>query len=230
MENFKDRFEVLHLELDDDVGFDFPPLLNEEYEEEDDHFRAAEEGIVNPFLLVSSKYYAFKRDLAEYLISGWKNDVLIQPDIIMELNDNFFLHKEGMPIELWRKGCLKKLARFKREFTLQRTVNEGDRLFTTKQPNCIVPYIEEWPSIVRNAHFVDGFHLSVDDTMAKIGEQKWLIGSNIQGIPKPFIDEMVKTCGGCGFGDQSTHTSGEGRFFRQYTEHHKILVANRKNL
>ena len=33
--------------------------------------------------------------------------------------------------------------------------------------------------------------------MTKIGEQKWLIGSNIQGIPKPFIDEMVKTCGGC---------------------------------
>ena len=228
MENFEDRFEVLHLESDNNVGFDFPPLLNDEYEEEDDHFRAAEEGIVDPFLFVSSKYYAFKRDLAEYLILGWKNDVLIQPDIIMELDDNFFPHKEGMPLELWRKGCLKKLARFKRGFTLQRTVNEGDRLFSTKQPNCIVPYIEEWPSIVRNAHFVDGFHLSVDDTMAKIGEQKWLIGSNIQEIPKPFIDEMVKTYGGCKFGDQNTHTSGEGRSFRQYTEHHKIPVVEQE--
>ena len=55
MENFEDRFEVLHLESDDDVGFDFPPLLNDEYEEEDDHFGAAEEGIVDPFLFVSSK-------------------------------------------------------------------------------------------------------------------------------------------------------------------------------
>ena len=154
--------------------------------------------------------------------------MLIQLDIIMELDDNFFPHKEGMPLELWRKGCLKKLARFKRGFTLQRTVNEGDRLFTTKQPNCIVPYIEEWPSIVRNAHFVDGFHLSIDDTMAKIEERKWLIGSNIQGIPKPFIDEMVETCGGCKFGDQSTDTSGEGRYFRQYTEHHKIPVAEQE--
>ena len=120
MKNFEDRFEVLHLELDDNVGFDFLPLLNDEYEEEDDHFRVAEEGIVDPFLFVSSKYYAFKQDLAEYLISSWKNDVLIQPDIIMELDDNFFPHKEGMPLELWQKGCLKKLARFKRRFTLQK--------------------------------------------------------------------------------------------------------------
>ena len=129
MKNFEDRFEVPHLESDDDVGFDFPPLLNDECEEKDDHFGVAEERIVDPFLFVSSKYYAFKQDLARYLILGWKNDVLIQPDIIMELDDNFFPHKEGMPLELWRKGCLKKLARFKRRFTLQRMVNEGDRLF-----------------------------------------------------------------------------------------------------
>ena len=51
MENFEDRFEVLHLESDDNVDFDFPPFLNEEYEEEDDHFRAAKEGIVDPFCL-----------------------------------------------------------------------------------------------------------------------------------------------------------------------------------
>ena len=82
MENFEDRFEVLHLDSDNEFDFDFPPLLNKEYEEEDDHFRAAEEGIVNPFLFVSSKYYAFKRDLTEYLISGWKNNVLIQPVIL----------------------------------------------------------------------------------------------------------------------------------------------------
>ena len=96
--------------------------------------------------------------------------MLIQPHIIMESDDNFFPHKEGMPLELWRKGCLRTLARFKNGFILQRTINEGDRLFSTKKSNCIVPYIEEWPSTVRNAHFVDGFHLSVDDTMAKIGE------------------------------------------------------------
>ena len=72
MENFEDRFEVLHLESDNEINFDFPPLLNDEYEEEDDHFRTAEEGIVNPFLFMSSKYYTFKQDLAEYLISDWK--------------------------------------------------------------------------------------------------------------------------------------------------------------
>ena len=143
MENFEDKFEVLHLNSNNEFNFDFPPFLNDEYEEEDDHFRAAEKGIVNPFLFVSSKYYAFKQDLAEDLILGWKNDVLIQPDIIMELDDNFFSQKEGMPLELWQKGCLKKLVRFKRRFILERTVNEGDQLFSTKQPNCIVPYIEE---------------------------------------------------------------------------------------
>ena len=131
MENFEDKFEVLHLELDDKVDFDFLPLLNDKYEEEDDHFRVAEEGIVDPFLFVSSKYYAFKRDLVEYLILDWKNDVLIQLNIITELDDNFFPHKEGMPLEFWRKGCLKKLARFKRRFTLERMVNEGDWLFST---------------------------------------------------------------------------------------------------
>ena len=100
MENFEDKFEILHLESDDEVDFDFPPLLNDEYEEEDDHFRAVEEGIVDSFLFVSSKYYAFKQDLVEYLILGWKNNMLIKPDIIMELDDNFFPHKEGMPLEL----------------------------------------------------------------------------------------------------------------------------------
>ena len=61
----------------------------------------------------------------------------------MELDDNFFPHKEGMPLELWQKGCLKNLARFKRGFKLESMVNEGDQLFSTKQPNYIVPYIEE---------------------------------------------------------------------------------------
>ena len=36
MENFEDRFEVLHLKFDDEVDFDFPPLINGEYEEEED--------------------------------------------------------------------------------------------------------------------------------------------------------------------------------------------------
>ena len=152
MENFEDRFEVLHLESDDEVDFNFPPLFNDEYEEKDDHFRAAEEGNVDPFLFVSSKYYAFKRDLVEYLILDWKNDVLIQPDIVIELDDNFFLHKEGMPLESWRKACLKKVARLKRRFTIEKTVNKGDWLYDRKQPNCIVPYIEEWPSIVQNTY------------------------------------------------------------------------------
>ena len=55
-----------------------------------------------------------------------------------------------------------------------------------------------------------------------------MIGSNIQGIPKPFIDEMVKTYGECEFGQQSSHTSGEGRSFRQYTEHHKIPITEKE--
>ena len=65
---------------------------------------------------------------------------------------------------------LEKVARFKRGFILKRTINKGDRLFNRKQPNCIVPYIEEWPSIIQNAHIVDGSHLSLENTIAKIGE------------------------------------------------------------
>ena len=64
--------------------------------------------------------------------------------------------------------------------------------------------------------------------MAKIGERKWLIRSNIQGIPKPFIDKMMKTCGVCKFGEQSTHIGSGGHSFRQYTKHHKILVAEKE--
>ena len=108
------------------MDFNSPPFLNGKYEEEDDHFRGAKEGNVDPFLFVSSKYYAFKQDLAEYLILGRKNDMLIQPNFIMELDDNLFPHKEGMPLESWWKACLKKVARFKREFTLETTVNERD--------------------------------------------------------------------------------------------------------
>ena len=64
--------------------------------------------------------------------------------------------------------------------------------------------------------------------MAKMWEWKWLIESNIQSIPKPLIHKMVKTCKGCKFGQKSTHTSGRVRSFRQYMEHQKFLVIEKK--
>ena len=39
---------------------------------------------------------------------------------------------------------------------------------------------------------------------------------------------MVKTCGGCKFGQQSSHTSDEGRSFKQHMEHHKILATKKE--
>ena len=58
--------------------------------------------------------------------------------------------------------------------------------------------------------------MSIQDTLAKIAEQKWLIGNNIQGLPKPFIEEVVKVCAGCEFGEQRS------RSMRQYLEHYVV--------
>ena len=103
---------------------------------------------MDPLLFVSTKYYAFKRDLAEYFISSWKNGTTIESNIILDLDSTFFPQKEGLLIETWQKACLKKVARFKNGFTVRRIVNQGNRLFSTKQPDCILLYIEEWSSIV----------------------------------------------------------------------------------
>ena len=70
MENFEDRFEVLHLDSDDEVDFDFLPLLSDEYEEEDDHFRAAEEGIVNPFFVCVIQILCFQAGFGRVLDFG----------------------------------------------------------------------------------------------------------------------------------------------------------------
>ena len=106
---------------------------------------------------------------------------------------------------------------------MRRTINQGDRLFSTKQLDCIVPYIEEWSSIVWNAHLVDGCHLSIEDTLAKIAEQKWLIGNNIQRFPKQFIEEVVKVCAGYKFEEQRS------RSMRQYSEHYIVPHVHKKD-
>ena len=59
MYNFEDRFEILYQKLYNKVDFKFFSFFNGEYEEEDDHFRVAEERNVNSLLFVSSKYYTF---------------------------------------------------------------------------------------------------------------------------------------------------------------------------
>ena len=66
--------------------------------------------------------------------------------------------------------------------------------------------------------------------MAKIGEWKWLIGSNLHGIPKPFIDEMVKSCRGCKFGQQNIHTSGEGLFLDNIRNITKFQLLKMRSL
>ena len=82
---------------------------------------------------------------------------------------------------------------------MERIVNKRNPLFNRKQPNCIVLYIEEWSSIVQNVYLVKGCHLSIKNTLAKIGKKKLLIGNNIQGLSKSFIKEVVKTCVGYKF-------------------------------
>ena len=51
MKNFEDKFEVLHLELDNEMDFNFLPLFNSKLEKKDDHFKAAKERDVNIFFI-----------------------------------------------------------------------------------------------------------------------------------------------------------------------------------
>ena len=52
-----------------------------------------------------------------------------EPKTIMDLDNTFFLQKKGLLIESWQKSCLKKVATFKKEFTMGKTINQGDWLF-----------------------------------------------------------------------------------------------------
>ena len=62
---------------------------------------------MNPLLFFSSKYYAFKRDLVEYLISNWKNGMPIELNIIMDLDNIFLFAKRRVANRTLAKSLLK---------------------------------------------------------------------------------------------------------------------------
>ena len=49
MENFEDRFKILHIEFTNEVDFDFSPFINRKYEKTKDHFKTAEDEKINFF-------------------------------------------------------------------------------------------------------------------------------------------------------------------------------------
>jgi hypothetical protein len=139
-------FNLDDLSSDDEHGFDFPPLDENDVELHDEHVEVDDETNLDPFLFVSSTFYSFKREVGEYLIQCLKypQEVKADPNTILSLDANFLWREEGTPLELFHQGVLRKWRSYEQNFRVRR-INNVDRLFndTHKIRHLIVPYVEE---------------------------------------------------------------------------------------
>ena len=142
---FKD-FNLDDLSSNAENGFDFPPLDESDVELHNEHLEVDDETNLDPFLFVSSTFYSFKREVGEYFIQCLKllEEIKGYPNTILSLDANFLHHEEGIPLELFHQGVLKKWWSYELNFKVQRT-NNIDCLFNDiyKIRHLVVSYVEE---------------------------------------------------------------------------------------
>jgi hypothetical protein len=182
---------------------------NHAFAQDDDQPEMVEDSNVDPFQFMLPRVYCFKQELGEYLIQCLRpREVdVTSPDAIMGLNGAFFPLQEEVALGDFHKRVVKKYERFKKSFGIIRMEDE-DRLFNRKHPTLIVPYIDEWASIVQRAHCGDETHVPELKTLLNIGNHNWLIRGNSRGIPKPNITGVIKTCRECNFGQPKNVRGG----------------------
>jgi hypothetical protein len=227
-------FNLDDLSSDDEHGFDFPPLDENDVELHDEHVEVDDETNLDPFLFVSSTFYSFKSEVKEYLIQCLKHleDVKADPNTILSLDANFLRREEGTPLELFHQGVLRKWRSYEQNFRIRR-INNVDHLLndTHKIQHLVVPYVEEWPSIVRNAHCLGDGHQSLKKILSNVPNQGWLMGANSHGIPRPFVETSVKSCRSCEYGERRLPRPPQGnvraRVFQQYNERHTMPLAEK---
>jgi hypothetical protein len=214
MEEIRDVFEVFNLNdisSNDGIDFNFPLPLDSEGEEDDDQPEMVKDANVDPFQFMLPRVYCFKLELGEYLIQCLRPGGvdITSPDVTIGLDGAFFPQQEGVALGDFHKQVVKKWERFKKGFGIIRMEGE-DRLFNQKHPTLIVPYIDEWASIIQRAHCEDGTHVPELKILSNIGNHNWLVGGNNHGIPKPYITEVIKTCRECNFGQPRNVRKGGG--------------------
>jgi len=226
MNDVGDIFEVLNLddffsEDDLDIGF---LLLLEGDEEDDDREQEVEIGKRNldPSLFLNSTYYSFKRRLGNYFVDWCKGRIVPSVGTISTLDPNFF-RQEGASLEAWEKGVLKKWEQYGKQFGVRTGANGEERLFNKKHPHLIIPYIDEWSSIVVRAYCGGERHETYKETIARIGEEGWLVGTQMNGIQKPFIEKVISLCSDCHLGQQAHERMV--RPFRRYTTRYTMPLA-----
>ena len=221
-----DIFEVLNLDdllSDDENSFDFQQLLeSDEDEEYEEQVVRVQEPNLDPFQFLHLTYYSFKRELANYFVEWTKGRVVPSANTIITLDPNF-VRQEDSPVEAWHKAILKKWALYGRNFGVRVIANGEERLFNRKFPHLNVPYIDEWPSIVEFAHRGGESHLTYKDTTLQIGNAGWLVGAQMNGIPKPFIEKVINSCSRCHLGEQREERGV--RRYRQYPERYSMPLA-----
>lgn len=238
MDCIQEVFEDLNFDdilSDEKIDFNFPRRLPSEGEEdEEEHLEEFQEMDLDPYLfIISTIYYSFKLELGIYLIKCLKGGSILLVDTIMALDPNF-LSKEGTTLEASHKAILKKWEQYMPTFKVRMTSNGEERLGNKKFPTLNIPYIDEGMSIVVNAHGGRQCYKAYKSTHSTIVEQGWLIGAQINSIPRPFIEEFIKRCQGCEFGQQRGVRRmvpiTEPRQYRQYMSHYTMSRVKKKSL
>lgn len=231
-----DIFEVLNLNdsSDDEFGFNYVPLIERDLEEDGDDEVRVQETNLNPLLFVPSKYYCFKRELAEYLIHCLEDGVKATPETIVMLDSNF-LHQGDTPLNVFHQAVLKKWRHYEKSFGVQTNENGERRLFNKveKYTHLFIPYIDEWTSIIKSAHLLENIHQSLKKTMSNIANQGWLVGAHLNGMPRLYIEEVIKECSSCDYGQKRSErvisVNTRSRGYREYNEHYTIPIGEKEN-
>jgi hypothetical protein len=116
--NILEDFNLDDLLSNDGNGFDFPSLDESDVELHDKRVEVDEETNLNLFLIVSSTFYSFKREVGEYLIQCLKypKEIKADPNTILKLDANFLHRKDGTLLELLHQGVLKKWWTYEQNF------------------------------------------------------------------------------------------------------------------
>jgi len=206
MDDVGDIFEVLNLDdflSIEEIDFNLPPLLegDEEVDSGED-VGGVQEEYLNPSLFLHTTYYSFERGLGNYFVDWCNGRIVPLADTINTFDPNFFC-RDGVSLEVWHKGILKKWERYGRQFEIRTGTNGEACLFNKKNPHLFILYVEEWPSIVLKAYHGGERHRTYKETVAKIEEEGWIVGTQLNGIPNPFIEKVISSCSVCHYGHQA---------------------------
>ena len=134
----------------------------------------------NPSIYVSRTYFTFNR--ASYCLM--KEDLLGK-----RMSDALQIIDVTSPL-IVKLSTIKQWNLIKRHLN----VNEKGALCLQGSPPIMIPCIEQWKSLVVDAHIINGQHKSCDETLSTL-RQEWSCDIRGYGLSSTYVKACIQSCG-----------------------------------